>query len=281
MTDMTLVKFEDDSCQPFRDLGAFRGEFNNFIFAFLPLLSPKSRRLLLAGLDHKILPNMSQPHLMSNYLFETFKIGGPTSILCLNGLFTLIREYNLDFPDFYDCLYSLLDGATFSCKYRVMFLDHLKLFLSSTMIPAYIIAGFLKKSCRLALASPTSMSAWVIPFTYNMLLVHPACRVLIHREMTESWTDPFDPNEKSLRLCRALESSLWEIKALDSHFWPRIAKLSSILRDRFVRPPFDLASIAMDIEGSLSAEEAQKELSHTWSKSPPLGLEISANFFEF
>ena len=63
----------------------------------------------------------------------------------LNGLFHLIQETNLEYPDFYTKLYALLDPGIFLVKYRGRFFKQLELFLKSPLIPSYLVASFLKR----------------------------------------------------------------------------------------------------------------------------------------
>ena len=58
-------------------------------------------------------------------------IGGIVSILSLHGLFTLMVEHNLEYPDFYARLYALIDEKVFQSKYRSEFLKLVWLFLKS------------------------------------------------------------------------------------------------------------------------------------------------------
>lgn len=62
--------------------------------------------------------------------------GGPLGLLALNGLFILIRDYNLDYPDFYDRLYAMLDRSVLHVKYRSRFFRLAETFLSSSYVDA-------------------------------------------------------------------------------------------------------------------------------------------------
>lgn len=64
-------------------------------------------------------------------LFLNAAPGGVISLLSLNGLFLLMQEYNLEYPEFYPRLYALLKPNVFHAKYRQRFFRLLDLFLSS------------------------------------------------------------------------------------------------------------------------------------------------------
>ena len=65
---------------------------------------------------------------------KNFKLGGYVSLLALNGLFTLIHEHNLDYPQFYIKLYALFDSNLWHSKYKSRFFRLAELFLSSTYV---------------------------------------------------------------------------------------------------------------------------------------------------
>ncbi|KAL7975778.1 hypothetical protein Chor_002420 [Crotalus horridus] len=152
-----------------------------------------------------------------DFLTVAYDVGGDISLLALNGLFVLIVQYNLEYPEFYTKLYSHLDPSIFHVKCRARFFRLLDLFLSSSHLPAYLVAAFAKRLSRLALTAPPDGLLIVIPFICNLLRRHQSCQALIHRphgpaEMPE---DPYRMEEKDPLESRALESSLWEIKIFD------------------------------------------------------------------
>ncbi|KAI9279872.1 hypothetical protein BY458DRAFT_431465 [Sporodiniella umbellata] len=60
----------------------------------LPLSEELYRKILLI-LHKRILPHMTEPKLLMDFLTDSYNIGGAVSLLALNGLFTLITEHNL------------------------------------------------------------------------------------------------------------------------------------------------------------------------------------------
>jgi U3 small nucleolar RNA-associated protein 19 len=237
-------------------------------------------RKFLAVLGTKIFPNFCNPHLLSDFLSAAYRSGGMNGVLALEGLFILIREYNLDFPEFYDNLYAILDASIFYASYRTRLLKLVGVFMSSTMLPAYVVAGIVKRVSRLCLTAPPAAIIWAIPFSYNLLWKYPACRVMIHRDVPQNWVDPYNPTETSLANCRALESCLWELSSLESHVWPRVAKLSTLFCEKFSKPPFDLDSIVKEIEDIQLQKVASEELSHKWTRRPPTCITINGALFD-
>ncbi|XP_025089241.1 nucleolar complex protein 4 homolog B-like [Pomacea canaliculata] len=187
-------------------------------------LSPGLYRRVLTKLDEKVIPHLSSPLVLSDFLTESYKIGGAISLLALNGLFILIHNYNLDYPDFYRKLYSLLEPQVYHVKYTARFFHLLDLFLSSTHLPAYLVASFIKRLSRLALRAPSAGARLSIVLVRNLIVRHPNCSVLLHNPAcTEPLADPFIEDESDPAKTHALESSLWEIQTLQNHFSPEVA----------------------------------------------------------
>ena len=245
-----------------------RAAFSN---AWLSLLLPSSRedgegtvggRLTLAEsheillrLHIQIMPHLVKPNMLLDWLVDSLDAGGATGLLALNGLFTLITKHNLDYPAFYTRLYALLGSVVNSAdndatitpsvlhmRYRSRFLRLLETFLSSTHLPAALVASFAKRLSRLALRSPPAAIVSIVPLIWTLLKRHPQCTRLIHRDFSSSSSetggplgvnassdkglvdkfsegpagvrDPYDATEPDPNKTRALESSLWELASL-------------------------------------------------------------------
>ncbi|KAJ1955193.1 Maturation and nuclear export of 40S ribosomal subunits interacting protein [Dipsacomyces acuminosporus] len=212
-----------------------------------PLTAEIYKQILLT-MHKRIIPHMSDPKNLMDFLTNSYDAGGPVSLLALNGLFTLIDEYNLNYPQFYEKLFALLDRNLFHVKYRARFFRLLEIFLGSTHLPAYLVAAFIKRICRLALSAPPSGVVVAIPVVYNLLKAHPSCMVLIHRmpsyneesgeEKISKDTDPFVADAKDPAKCCAIESSLWEMETLQTHYYPNIATLAKVFNEPFHKPKF-------------------------------------------
>jgi U3 small nucleolar RNA-associated protein 19 len=223
---------------------------------------------------------MTRPELLIDYLTDAYNAGGIISLLALSSLFTLIRKHNLDYPEFYPKLYSLLDSRVLHISYRRRFLRLLDLFMQSTMLPAAVVAAFAKRVARLALWAPAPSVQWVVPFVYNLLKKHPACRVMIHRQDADALeTDPYDAADPNPATCGALSSSLWELQTLTRHHWGPVARQAGIFSERFTKPPMDLGKV-LDEAPFTYAEVIEAELAHRWSKRPPTALDIPAEAFD-
>jgi U3 small nucleolar RNA-associated protein 19 len=141
--------------------------------AWRALLSSKEldnalRKTLLRLCTTTILPWMTRPESLMDFLTDSYNIGGSTSLLALSGLFYLINNKNLDYPSFYPKLYSLLDADLLHSKHRSRFLRLLNTFLSSTHLPASLIASFIKRLSRLALFAPPAAIVAIVPYIYNL-----------------------------------------------------------------------------------------------------------------
>lgn len=98
----------------------------------------------------------------------------------------------------------------------------------------------------------------VLPFIYNLFKKHPGCMVLLQRKSSEdpllavsSFTpttttvnpkdvDPFDPEEKDPLKTKALESSLWEIAALQHHYLSSVSTLAKVFGEPFTKAEYNM-----------------------------------------
>jgi U3 small nucleolar RNA-associated protein 19 len=85
------------------------------------------------------------------------------------------------------------------------------LFLTSTHLPEYIVAAFVKRLSRLALVGPANALLMIFAFIGNLLIRHKGLTEMITKTCTEE-DDPFDFEEKDPAKTRAIESGLWEIR---------------------------------------------------------------------
>lgn len=213
-------------------------------------LSKEQRKSILTTFSYQIAPWFQQPEMLMDFLTDSYDVGGATSLLALSGLYYLISEKNLDYPSFYLKLYSLLDEGLLHSKHRSRFFRLLDTFMSSTHLPAALVASFIKRLSRLALHGPPAGVVVVVPWVYNMFKRHPACTFMMHREIRdpslkevleeEGMDDPFDMDEKDPMLTNAIESSVWELEALQSHYHPNVATLAKIISEQFTKRSYNL-----------------------------------------
>ncbi|XP_062038420.1 nucleolar complex protein 4 homolog isoform X1 [Lepus europaeus] len=220
---------------------AFQAMWLGFLKHKLPLGLYKK---VLVIMHDSILPHLAQPTLMIDFLTSAYDVGGAVSLLALNGLFILIHKHNLEYPDFYRKLYGLLEPSIFHVKYRARFFHLVDLFLSSSHLPAYLVAAFAKRLSHLALTAPPEALLMVLPFICNLLRRHPACRVLVHRPSgPELDADPYDPTEADPAKSRALESSLWELQTLQQHYHPEVSRAASAINQALSVPEVSIAPL--------------------------------------
>jgi U3 small nucleolar RNA-associated protein 19 len=146
-------------------------------------------------------------------------------------------------------------------------------------MPAYLVAAFVKRIARLSLNASPSVITWVIPFVYNMFKAHSAIRVLIQRNINGTdakKNDPFNMSELDPSKCKAIESSIWEIYALNRHYWTGAVKQSKIFTERLTKPVFKLDDF---LNGPTYSNLIEEELGHKWTKVPPLNIKISESIF--
>ena len=220
-------------------------------------LSKSQRKSVLELMSHRIAPWFLKVELLMDFLTDSFNLGGSTSLLSLSGLFYLIQHKNLDYPQFYPKLYSLLDSNILHSKHRSRFFRLLDTFLASTHLPVALVASFVKRSARLSLFAPASGIVVVVPWIYNLLKSHPGCTFMIHRngeigQCEEMWGDPFRQEESDPMETDALESSLWEIQMLQSHYHPNVATIAKIISEQFTKQAYNLEDFLDHSYGTVS-----------------------------
>ena len=207
-----------------------------------PLLQEQYKSVLMI-LHKRIIPYMSQPQSLMDFLTDCYDLTDDliVPILALNSLYELMKNYNLEYPDFYSKLYSLLTPELLYTKYRSRFFRLCDLFLSSTHLSANLVASFIKKLARISLAASASGVVIIIPFIYNLLKRHPTCMIMLHKEDTESgYQDPFNSEEKNPLHTEAIKSSLWELDTLMTHYHPNVATLAKIFGEPFRKPSYNM-----------------------------------------
>ncbi|KAI0781283.1 CBF-domain-containing protein [Trametes elegans] len=299
--------------QSLHSLAAHKAVFTRAWLALLPQLSrgptetTKAHSLRVLNVLHRgVIPHLTRPILIMDWVSSSVDHGGTVGLLALNALFTLMKEYNLDYPSFYTRLYSFLDRDVLHLKHRARFFRLTELFLSSTHLPATLVASFVKRLSRLSLHAPPAAVVMLIPFTYNMLRRHPALMAMIHR--TEDLTGPdsgkpspsslrsaklivlpsslrrltpafvsdrgpdgFDAGEANPTLTNAHESSLWELYSQRAHYHAAVSTLAKVFEEAFTRPSYAMEDFLDHTYTTLFETEAKRRI----RKAPATALELS------
>lgn len=208
-------------------------------------LTKAQRKKVLEIMSTSIAPWFTKPELMADFLTDCYNTGGSMSLLALSGVFYLIQERNLDYPSFYTKLYSLLDADILHSKHRSRFFRLLDTFLASSHLPAVLVASFIKRLARLALYAPPAAIVAIVPWMYNILKKHPLCTFMIHRVPrsaeekalmeSEGARDPYLENERDPMETHAIDSCLWEIVQLQTHYHPNVATIAKIISEQFTK----------------------------------------------
>lgn len=213
------------------DLKQHRNVFTAVWIAFLALpLTSEIHKKVLLNLHSDVLPHLTEPKLLMDFLTDSYNTGGVTSLLALNSLFVLIHKHNLDYPDFFKKLYALFEPNIFYVKYQARFFHLADLFLMSTHLPAYLVAAFVKRLSRLALSAPPSGAMLVIPFVCNLIKRHPSVQVLIHRKQVSTCrckffqgNEIYKPLGQPLVRCSSRDVPLtsWSLKKVKLHVYSK------------------------------------------------------------
>lgn len=132
--------------------------------------TPQTHKQLLIVLLEKALPHLEKPLLLTDFLMDSLDVGGPVSLLALQGLFNLIQTHNLNYPNIFVKLYSMFEPEIFHTKYKARLFFLSDLFLSSTHLPENLVAAFAKRLARLALIAPSEDIIVICKFIGNLIL---------------------------------------------------------------------------------------------------------------
>ncbi|KAF9455526.1 CBF/Mak21 family-domain-containing protein [Collybia nuda] len=265
--------------QSLHSLTSHRAVFTRAWLTLLPKLSTdseagKSKVLATRALNvmHRgVMPHLTRPVLLMDWIGASVDFGGTVGLLALNALFVLMKEYNLDYPSFYTRLYTFLDRDVLHLKHRARFFRMTELFLSSTHLPANLVASFIKRLSRLSINAPPAAIVMIVPFTYNALKRHPALMAMIHRtDVEDPSSDPFLPEATNPLLTQAHLSSLWELMSHKTHYHSGVSTLLKIFSEAFTKPSYAMEDFLDHTYGTLFDTEANRKI----KKEPPLAVEM-------
>lgn len=238
------------------------------------------RKRLLDIISRVVAPWFTKPELLMDFLTDCYNTGGSISLLALSGVFYLIQERNLDYPAFYAKLYSLLDADILHSKYRSRFFRLLDTFLASSHLPAALVASFIKRTSRLSLNAPPSAIVTIVPWMYNLFKKHPTCTFMMHRVprteeereklANEGLEDPFNPDEEDPMETGAIDSCIWEIVQLQSHYQPNVATITKIVSEQFTKQVYNMEDFLDHSYASLLEAEMTKNV----RKAPVVEFQI-------
>ena len=126
------------------------------------------------------------------------------------------------------------------------------------MLPAYVVAAYCKKLLRIGLVGPPSGALFVLALVSNLIRKHPEVSCLIHRKSNQV-DDVFVEDAPDLIQTRALESSLWELIALEKHYHPGVSALAASCGKEDDRTPmYDLEDFMVYTYKSLFEQEKKR-----------------------
>lgn len=248
----------------FQRIRMFCREYQKAWLAVLKLSLPmRSLKRALQFLPQNVLETVPSPLRFTDFYMQAYSDHGSgiIGVLALEGIFMLITEYELEYPDFYKQLYRLVSPRVLFVKYRLRFFTLLtKCLMRNEMLPAHLIAAFTKRLCRSALSAPPSGALFALALVSNLLRKHPECACLIHRTGDTEIEDQFLATENDPVESKALHSSLWELAVFERHYHPAVVTLAkSIGRvEELKAPPHNMEDFFGHTYKSLFDQERKK-----------------------
>ncbi|KAI9181081.1 hypothetical protein LWI28_011249 [Acer negundo] len=271
-------------------------KFTKAWIAFLRLPLPIDLyKEVLVIMHQAVIPFLSNPLMLCDFLTRSYDIGGVVSVMALSSLFILMTQHGLE----------------------AKFLQLLDSCLKSPLLPAYLAAAFAKKLSRLSLLVPPSGALVIIALIHNLLRRHPSINCLVHREdgygteedgskaekeivdttveSEETVTnkssrkpgiDHFNNEEINPVKSNAMtESSLWEIDTLRRHYCPPVSRfVLSLENDLTIRAKTTEINVKDFSSGSYATifgEEIRrrvKQVPLAFYKTTPTSLFSEADF---
>ncbi|CAG2107979.1 unnamed protein product, partial [Medioppia subpectinata] len=256
-----------------RDADIFANNWTLFLRQRLPKDLYKKVLILL---DKELIQHFKNPLLLTDFLVNSYSIGGVVSLLSLSSLYVLITKCNLNYPQFYAKLYALLTPGVLHVKYRPRFLFWSDVFLTSTHISAQIVASFVKRLSRIALTASPDACLILLPMIGNLLVRHPSLSKMMCTTNAQTVaSDPFDDSVDDPEATGAINSCLWEIKSLQKHFHPQVAKSALFINNELPNREWDFSELLETtyedlIESALKTLSNEKELTFDGQHSQQL-----------
>lgn len=239
--------------------------------------TPATYKQLLIVLLERILHHLDKPLLLTDFLMDSLDMGGPVSLLALQGVFTMIQVHNLDYPNIFTKLYSMFEPEIFHTKFKARLFYLSDLFLSSTHLPESLVAAFAKRLARLALVAPYEDVIIICMFIGNLILRHPGLKCLInHPTGGSASSDPYIMEERDPMKSNAMSSSLWEIQTLQNHILANVATAARFINDPLPSVEWDLSKVLDNTSNDIFDKELKKrgkEIALTFDR--PLGMALA------
>lgn len=238
-------------------------------------LPPKLMQSLLLTLYERLMPRMNKPIFLTDFFMTLLETGGPISLLALQGIFTLIQKYNMNYPDVYQKIYAMLNVEIFGTPYKARFYYLTDMFLSSSHLPESLVAGFIKKFARLSLLAPPVDVIIMMAFIVNLMVRHPGLKKLVHNPADITYeSDPYNFIEKDPSLSRAIESSLWEVVIHQSHALPAVSSSAMFINNPLPATERDLSDLLEMTSEQMFTKEYKKKM-----KNPPVSFEKPTSLY--
>ena len=183
----------------------------------------------LQFLPSRVLPVVGRPLMFADFFMNAYgnDESGILPILALDGLFYLMTEHGLEYPNYYKQLYKTIQPNLFSVKYKTRFFQLLDKSVSrNDLLPAHIVAALGKRLLRCCLQAPPPGILIALVLVSNWFRQHSETSCLLHRADTDEIHDKYNATTDDPEQANALQSSLWELSALSKHYYPAVATMA-------------------------------------------------------
>ena len=122
---LVVLKWENEAKGVFSEsnqqLLSQKKNFTSLLMMILEqTLSEKLLHYVLLRLPTNFLPYLHQPLFLTDFLTDCYNYGGVLAVMALGGLFYLITQHNVNYPEYYPKLYELLTDDVFVLKWGLL-----------------------------------------------------------------------------------------------------------------------------------------------------------------
>ncbi|XP_020965051.1 nucleolar complex protein 4 homolog B [Arachis ipaensis] len=236
---------------------------------------------VLVNLHQVVIPHLSNPVMLCDFLTRSYDIGGVVSVMALSSLFILMTQYGLEYPNFYEKLYVLLVPSIFMAKHRSIssyaeIIDFWPHFDSGAVCNSLIEFLMHEQEDQVDEGKGDKATDEATAANSDDAKVSASQKLRI---------DHFNYGEPNPKKSNAMRSSLWEVDTILQHYCPPVSRFAlSLENDLTVRAKTSEVNVGDFSSGSyatiIGAEMSRrvKQVPLAFYKSTPSTLFSDADF---
>ncbi|EJW02849.1 hypothetical protein EDEG_02762 [Edhazardia aedis USNM 41457] len=136
---------------------------------------------------------MKEPGLIAHFITAEFETGGCNAFYAGQAIFYLIKNYKLDYKDFYCNFYNLITPSCID-KYSNEILSFTKIILADPGISLLCIKSYIKKLARTSLDTTSQNCYNILLLILFLIKINPLCGIMAHSQSFDCSQDDLEVN---------------------------------------------------------------------------------------